>query len=169
MYAIVDDIARENDAVLHLTSPFHHKPVDIQRDLFDLAVNGTLNILQANSGYAPTVQRVVITSSFSAVVNIKHPEKMYRQHHFNLITLEEAYGMACRPTGLAGHLLSAPPGTLCKPRSLDSLSPIRSQKLVDDTPTDLWELDTAPSKYVLGLECLDLETCAVDSLKLLIN
>ncbi|KAG7413846.1 Ketoreductase azaE [Fusarium oxysporum f. sp. rapae] len=101
-YAIVEDIARENafdeavrtakfDAVLHVASPYHYKPVDIQRDLIDPAVNGTLNILKAVSEYAPTVKRVVITSSFSAVVNIKHPEKMYREHHFNPITREEAY------------------------------------------------------------------------------
>lgn len=50
-----------------------------------------MNILKAASDHAPTVKRVVITSSFSAVVNIKHPEKTYREHHFNPITREEAY------------------------------------------------------------------------------
>jgi hypothetical protein len=43
------------------------------------------------------------------------------------------------------------------------------QALVDDTPADLWEVDTAPSRDVLGLKYRDLKTCIVDSLKLLIN
>ncbi|KAF4415344.1 dihydroflavonol-4-reductase [Fusarium acutatum] len=81
----------EFDAVLHVASPYHYKPVDIQKDFIDPAVNGTLNILKAVSDYAPTVQRVVITSSFSALVNIKYPEKVYREHYFNPINREEAY------------------------------------------------------------------------------
>ncbi|CCT69217.1 related to ketoreductase [Fusarium fujikuroi IMI 58289] len=276
-YAIVEDIARENafdeavktaefDSVLHVASPFHYKPVDIQKDLIDPAVNGTLNILKAVSDYAPTVQRVVITSSFSAVVNIKHPEKMYREHHFNPITLEEAYEdgvqayraskafaeraawdfvQAKKPgfslTTMNPPLILGPPTPwlasmdsintsnerlrdLCQGKWKNKLPPTASwywvdvrdvalahvralenldaggrrfflmqgrmsnaqiaqvaadhyphlkdkipKTLVDDTPADLWEVDTAPSKDVLGLEYLDLETCIVDSLKLLMN
>lgn len=41
--------------------------------------------------------------------------------------------------------------------------------LVDDTPPDLWGVDRAPSRGILGLEYRDLRTCIVDSLKLLIN
>ncbi|KAJ4037512.1 methylglyoxal reductase (NADPH-dependent) gre2 [Fusarium oxysporum] len=101
-YAIVEDIAWDNafdeavrtaefGTVLHVASPYHYKLLDIQKDLIDPVVNGTLNILKAVSDHAPTAKRVIITSSFSAVVNIKHPEKTYQEHHFNPITREEAY------------------------------------------------------------------------------
>ncbi|KAM0084066.1 methylglyoxal reductase (NADPH-dependent) gre2 [Fusarium odoratissimum] len=276
-YAIVEDIARENafdeavraakfNAVLHVASPFHYKPVDIQKDLIDPAVNGTLNILKAVSKYAPTVKRVVITSSFSAVVNIKHPEKMYREHHFNPITREEAYEdgvqayrasktfaeraawdfMQVKKPGFSlstmnPPLILGPPvpwlasmdsintsnerlRDLCQGKWKEGLPPTASwywvdvrdvalahvraleksdvggrrfflmqgrmsnaqiaqvtadeypelkdkipKTLVDDTPVDLWEVDTSPSKVILGLEYRDLKTCIVDSLKLLIN
>ncbi|KAI7769302.1 hypothetical protein LZL87_011832 [Fusarium oxysporum] len=276
-YAIVEDIARENafdeavrtakfDAVLHVASPYHYKPVDIQKDLIDPAVNGTLNILKAVSEYAPTVKRVVITSSFSAVVNIKHPKKMYREHHFNPITREEAYEdgvqayrasktfaeraawdfMQVKKPGFSlttmnPPLILGPPAPwlasmdsintsnerlrdLCQGKWKEGLPPTASwywidvrdvalahvrglenldaggrrfflmqgrmsnaqiaqvaadeypelkdkipKTLVDDTPVDLWEVDTAPSKDILGLEYRDLKTCIVDSLKLLTN
>ncbi|XEV01561.1 hypothetical protein FSHL1_006848 [Fusarium sambucinum] len=275
-YAIVEDIARENafddavrtaefDAVLHVASPYHYKPVDIQKDLIDPAVNGTLNILQAVSQYAPTVKRVIITSSFSAVVNIQHPEKMYREHHFNPITLEEAYDdgvqayrasktfaeraawdfMLKKPgfslTTMNPPLILGPPAPwlasmdsintsnerlrdLCQGKWKNELPPTASwywvdvrdvalahvralensgaggrrfflmqgrmsnaqiaqlaadeypqlqdkipKTLVDDTPADLWEADTEPSRDVLWIEYRDLKTCIVDSLRLLMD
>ncbi|KAH7187075.1 hypothetical protein BKA60DRAFT_548464 [Fusarium oxysporum] len=276
-YAIVEDIARENafdeavrtakfDAVLHVASPYHYKPVDIKKDLIDPAVNGTLNILKAVSEYAPTAKRVVITSSFSAVVNIKHPEKLYQEHHFNPITKAEAHEdgvqayrasktfaeraawdfMQVKKPGFSlttmnPPLILGPPApwlasmdsintsnerlrdlfqgqwktelpptaswywvdvrdvALAHVRALERLDaggrrfflmqgrmsnaqiaqvaadeyPQLKDKipktLVDDTPADLWEADTAPSRDVLGLEYRDLNTCIVDSLQLLIN
>ncbi|KAK2686238.1 hypothetical protein QWA68_014687 [Fusarium oxysporum] len=256
-YAIVEDIARGNafdeavrttefDAVLHVASPYHYKP--------------------AVSDHAPTVKRVVITSSFSAVVNIKHPEKTYREHHFNPITREEAYEDGVQAyrasktfaelaawefmqvkkpgfslTNMNPPLILGPPAPwlasmdsintsnerlrdLCQGKWKDELPPTASwywvdvrdvarahvralekldaggrrfflmqgrmsnaqiaqvaadeypqlkdkipKTLMDDTPPDLWEVDTAPSRDILGLEYRDLKTCIVDSLKLLIN
>ncbi|RBA09676.1 hypothetical protein FPRO05_05612 [Fusarium proliferatum] len=252
-YAIVEDIARENafdeavktakfDSVLHVASPFHYKPVDIQKDLIGPAVNGTLNILKAVSDYAPTVQRVVITSSFSAVVNIKHPEKIASKAFaeraaWDFVQAKPGFSL----TTMNPPLILGPPTPwlasmdsintsnerlrdLCQGKWKDELPPTASwywvdvrdvalahvralenldaggrrfflmqgrmsnaqiaqvaadhyphlkdkipKTLVDDTPADLWEVDTAPSKDVLGLEYLDLEACIVDSLKLLMN
>lgn len=80
-FAIVPDISQPNafaravvsdppfEAVIHTASPFHFKADDIQKDLLDPAINGTRGVLQAIKDSAPTVKRVVITSSFAAIVN----------------------------------------------------------------------------------------------------
>ncbi|KAM0543257.1 hypothetical protein ACHAPJ_012403 [Fusarium lateritium] len=272
-YAIIEDIAQENafndaiqatefDAVLHVASPYHYKPQDIQKDLIDPAVNGTLNILRAVRDYAPTVKRVVVTSSFSAVVNIKNPEKTYLEHHFNPITSEEAYEDGVQAyrasktfaeraawnfmrdhkpgfslTTMNPPLILGPPAPwlasfdsintsnerlrdLSQGKWADELPPTASwywvdvrdvalahvralekpeagarrffllqgrmsnaqiaeiatrefpqfkdkvpKILVDDTPVDLWDVDTAPSREVLGIKYRDLKICIVDSLK----
>jgi len=77
-FAIVEDIAQPNafdeavksdppfEAVLHTASPFHFKATDIQKELIDPAVIGTTGILKSIKKSAPTVKRVVITSSFAA-------------------------------------------------------------------------------------------------------
>lgn len=101
-YTIVKDIVandafndavriKEFDAILHVASPFHYNPKDAKKDLIDPAVNGTLGILNAAKLNAPSVKRIIITSSFSAVINLKNPEVLYNEHHFNPITAEEAY------------------------------------------------------------------------------
>ncbi|KAK2681943.1 hypothetical protein RAB80_003736 [Fusarium oxysporum f. sp. vasinfectum] len=130
-YAIVEDIAWDNafdeavrtaefGTVLHVASPYHYKLLDIQKDLIDPVVNGTLNILKAVSDHAPTVKRVVITSSFSAVVNIKHPEKTYQEHHFNPITREEAYEDGVQAYRAKAWILST---TMNPPLILGPLAP----------------------------------------------
>ncbi|KAJ3133403.1 methylglyoxal reductase (NADPH-dependent) gre2 [Physocladia obscura] len=55
------------DFVLHTASPFHYNIIDAKRDLVDPAVNGTIGILKAIAAHAPTVRRVVITSSMAAI------------------------------------------------------------------------------------------------------
>ncbi|KAF2745069.1 NAD(P)-binding protein [Sporormia fimetaria CBS 119925] len=80
-FAIVPDIAQPDafdkavvsdppfEAVLHTASPFHFNVTDVQKDLLDPAVIGTTGILRSIKKSAPTVKRVVITSSFAAIVN----------------------------------------------------------------------------------------------------
>lgn len=70
-FAIVEDIAKEDafahavksdppfEAVIHTASPFHFNAQDIQKDLLDPAVNGTMGVLKAIKADAPTVKRVV--------------------------------------------------------------------------------------------------------------
>lgn len=100
-YTVVRDISEEGafntamqmrpfDSIVHVASPYHYQPEDIQRDLIDPAVNGTLGILKAAKEYAPSVRRVVITSSFSAMVHTKNPPMVYTEKHWNPITMEEA-------------------------------------------------------------------------------
>ncbi|KAL1885773.1 methylglyoxal reductase (NADPH-dependent) gre2 [Paecilomyces lecythidis] len=99
-YVIVEDVAKEGafdeavksdppfDYVLHTASPFHFNVQDPEKDFLNPAINGTTGILKAIKAYAPTVKRVVVTSSFAAIVNPQHP-KVYNETFWNPITWEE--------------------------------------------------------------------------------
>ncbi|KAI9651859.1 MAG: methylglyoxal reductase (NADPH-dependent) gre2 [Alyxoria varia] len=104
-FTIVEDIAQPDafneavksdppfEAVVHTASPFHFNATDVQKDLLDPAIKGTKGILHAIQANAPTVKRVVITSSFAAIVNPNKgnwPEHTYTEADWNPITLEEA-------------------------------------------------------------------------------
>ncbi|QSZ34129.1 hypothetical protein DSL72_005717 [Monilinia vaccinii-corymbosi] len=105
-FYIVEDIAKENafdecvksvgaglEAVLHTASPFHYSVTDTKQDLLDPAIIGTTSILHAIKKYAPSVKRVVVTSSFAAVINPAKgywPEHTYSEADWNPITLEDA-------------------------------------------------------------------------------
>lgn len=78
--AIVPDIAKPDafdevvktpglEVVLHTASPFHFKFSDPKKELIDPAVIGTTAILRAVARSAPTVRRVVVTSSFAAILS----------------------------------------------------------------------------------------------------
>ncbi|KIW16858.1 hypothetical protein PV08_04048 [Exophiala spinifera] len=101
-YVIVKDIAQETafdeavksdppfEAVLHTASPFHFNVTDVKKDLLDPAVIGTTGILKAVKKSAPSVKRVVITSSFAAILNAANHAKTYSEKNWNPITEEEA-------------------------------------------------------------------------------
>ncbi|KAH0416512.1 NAD(P)-binding protein, partial [Aureobasidium melanogenum] len=104
-FAIVEDIAQEGafdkavvsdppfEAVIHTASPFHFNVTDVQKELLDPAVIGTTGILKSIKKSAPSVKRVVITSSFAAIVNPSKgnwPGHTYSEADFNPITHQEA-------------------------------------------------------------------------------
>jgi nucleoside-diphosphate-sugar epimerase len=78
------------DYVLHTASPFHFNVQDPVKDFLDPAIKGTTGILKAIKAYAPSVKRVVITSSFAAIVNPKQHPKVYSEQSWNPVTWEEA-------------------------------------------------------------------------------
>lgn len=78
------------DYVLHTASPFHFNIQDPVKDFLDPAIKGTTGILKAIKAYAPSVKRVVITSSFAAIVNSKQHPKVYSEKEWNPVTWEEA-------------------------------------------------------------------------------
>lgn len=81
------------EAVLHTASPFHFNITDIKKDLIEPAVQGTVGILQAIKAHAPTVKRVVITSSFASIIDGNAgdwPGHFYSEADWNPITPEEA-------------------------------------------------------------------------------
>ncbi|KAJ5133436.1 uncharacterized protein N7443_004934 [Penicillium atrosanguineum] len=101
-YVIVKDVAQEGafdeavksnppfDYVLHTASPFHFNVQDPVKDFLDPAIKGTTGILHAVKSYAPEVKRVVITSSFAAIVNSKQHPRVYSEENWNPVTWEEA-------------------------------------------------------------------------------
>lgn len=60
------------------------------KDFLDPAIKGTTGILKAIKAYAPEVKRVVITSSFAAIINPKQHPKVYSETEWNPVTWEEA-------------------------------------------------------------------------------
>ncbi|KJX93760.1 NADPH-dependent methylglyoxal reductase GRE2 like protein [Zymoseptoria brevis] len=104
-FALVEDVAQEGafdkaivsdppfEAVIHTASPFHFNVTDVQKELLDPAVIGTEGILKSIKKNAPTVKRVVITSSFASIVNPSKgtwPGHVYSEDDWNPMTLEDA-------------------------------------------------------------------------------
>lgn len=67
-----DPIVEGCAGVFHTASPFYHDVKDPQAELLDPAVKGTLNVLKSCSK-APSLQRVVLTSSMAAVAYNRQP------------------------------------------------------------------------------------------------
>lgn len=74
-------------------SPFHFKINDVKKDLLDPAIQGTTGILKAIKASAPSVKRVVITSSFASILTPdlgNRPGHVYSEADWNPITPEES-------------------------------------------------------------------------------
>ncbi|GKZ77727.1 hypothetical protein AnigIFM56816_000508 [Aspergillus niger] len=92
--------------VIHTASPFHYSIDNIKKDMLDPAVNGTVGILRSVHKYAPTVKKVVITSSFAAMWNPSKPAgSKYSESDWNKVTWEEAVSPA-NAQGQAGYRTS---------------------------------------------------------------
>ncbi|CAM1501531.1 Fc.00g035150.m01.CDS01 [Cosmosporella sp. VM-42] len=101
-FTIVEDIAHDGafdravvstpafEAVIHTASPYHFNSKNNKKELLEPAVNGTLGILKSIKAFAPTVKRVVITSSSAAVLDQSNPPKTYSEKDWCPITEEEA-------------------------------------------------------------------------------
>ena len=61
--------------MIHTASPYHFNATDNEKIkvLLDTAVQGTTGILVAVKAGAPNVKRVVVTSSFAAIVDSNKP------------------------------------------------------------------------------------------------
>ncbi|EFQ98071.1 NADPH-dependent methylglyoxal reductase GRE2 [Nannizzia gypsea CBS 118893] len=101
-FVVVEDISQPNaferaviseppfEAVIHTASPFHFKTTDARKDLLAPAINGTSGILQAIKKNAPSVKRVVVTSSFAAIIDPTKPSSyVYSEADWNPIKEEE--------------------------------------------------------------------------------
>ncbi|KAL9028786.1 MAG: hypothetical protein Q9196_002899 [Gyalolechia fulgens] len=79
--------------VFHTASPFHYNFTDTKKDFLDPAILGTTGILKAIKTSAPSVKRVVITSSFAAIVSPEignNPDHTYSENNWSPVTLEKA-------------------------------------------------------------------------------
>ncbi|KAG8909008.1 methylglyoxal reductase (NADPH-dependent) gre2 [Tulasnella sp. 403] len=82
---------RAFDAVFHIGAPFAPTINDIARDLSP-AIQGTTSILESVRAHGPTVKRVMITSSFAAVLDPRknpRPGYAYTEDDRNPVTYEE--------------------------------------------------------------------------------
>lgn len=81
------------EAVIHAASPYHFKAAtpDAVEELITTAVSGTTGILYAVKEKAPGVKRVIVTSSFAAIVDPKKPVTYrYSEKDWDPVTREEA-------------------------------------------------------------------------------
>ncbi|KAI2627721.1 3-beta hydroxysteroid dehydrogenase/isomerase family protein [Hypoxylon sp. NC1633] len=93
--AVVSDPPFE--AAVHCASPYHFnaKTPEEMRLLITTAVDGTTGILKAIKAYAPAVKRVILTSSYAAMVDYGKPlTHVYTEVDWNPITTEQAYSSA---------------------------------------------------------------------------
>lgn len=88
-----DEAVKDVAGVIHCASPFVMQVEDNERDLLDPAVKGTNRILEAVASRAPQVKRVVITSSFAAILDPQQglrPGYTYTEADWNPTTYDEA-------------------------------------------------------------------------------
>lgn len=81
------------DFVIHAASPFHFNATNPQEEIIDPAVNGTVGILKSIQKNAPSVKRVIITSSFAAMYDPNHgwwKEHTYTENDWCPVTGEES-------------------------------------------------------------------------------
>lgn len=80
--------------VLHTASPFHFNGTDPEKDLIEPAVNGTLSLIQAAHKFGTNVKKIVITSSFAAMMqtpsNMNDHSFVYTEKVWNNVTPEQA-------------------------------------------------------------------------------
>ncbi|KAG8156511.1 hypothetical protein KVR01_013615 [Diaporthe batatas] len=100
-FAVVEDIAQEGafdhvfqsgpkfDYVIHTASPYNFNVGDPVKDFLDPAIKGTTGILKSIKAYAPSVKRVVITSSSAAIINPLKHEKVYDESKWAPFTWEQ--------------------------------------------------------------------------------
>jgi nucleoside-diphosphate-sugar epimerase len=77
-----------------LTQPLPPKTEDPKKELVDPAVIGTTSILRAIARSAPSVRRVVVTSSFAAILDEAHiwdPSTTYSESSWNPVTLADIH------------------------------------------------------------------------------
>ncbi|KAB2570265.1 putative uncharacterized oxidoreductase [Lasiodiplodia theobromae] len=86
------DAVKGVDGIIHVASPFNYNTTNNERELVLPAINGVRAILAAASA-TPTVSRLVLTSSFAAVVDIARtagPEFTYTAADWNPLTYAES-------------------------------------------------------------------------------
>ncbi|KAE9367400.1 NAD dependent epimerase/dehydratase [Stipitochalara longipes BDJ] len=90
---VFEDAIKDVDAVIHVASPFTYDTKDNKKELIIPAINGVRSILSAAASPSSKVKRVVVTSSFAAVLDIHRkapPFFIYTSADWNPLTYPEA-------------------------------------------------------------------------------
>lgn len=100
-FALVDNVGRDGnfdevftsqpfDHVIHTASPYQLRVEDPVRDLLDPALRGTTGLLRSVQKLAPSVKRVVLTSSSAAMLNPASHAAVYDESCWRPMTWAEA-------------------------------------------------------------------------------
>lgn len=79
--------------ILHTASPFHNNAKDPLKEMMEPAIEGTTTVLKTAKAYAPTVEKIVVTSSLAAAVNMpkmSDPDFVLTEKDWNPISWEDA-------------------------------------------------------------------------------
>jgi nucleoside-diphosphate-sugar epimerase len=117
-----DDVVKSTppfDTVIHTASPFLYRVISDNREFLDPAIKGTLEVLKSIKANAPSVKRVVITSSCAAVINFAAPvnttpQKVYTEEDWNPTTWEGALTGTTNNAYQASKKFAELSGTLSK-------------------------------------------------------
>ncbi|KAH8825680.1 hypothetical protein DL96DRAFT_1609607 [Flagelloscypha sp. PMI_526] len=77
-----DEAVKGMDAIEHTASPFHLN-ADDPDELIKPAVEGTVGILKSTLAHAPTVKRVVVTSSVAAIIENQDTPRVFTEEDWN--------------------------------------------------------------------------------------
>ena len=83
------------DIVIHTASPYNFRDNTSNAAFLDPAIKGTTSILNSIATHAPSVRRVVLTSSMAAILNfssppVSSPPKVYTEEDWNPIQWDDA-------------------------------------------------------------------------------
>ncbi|PLB53947.1 putative cinnamoyl-CoA reductase [Aspergillus steynii IBT 23096] len=90
-----DDAVKDVVGVIHTASPFVLDVTNNEKDLLLPAIRGTTNVLDAVGRTGPAVRRVVVTSSFAAVLDLakgNRPGYRYTEMDWNPVSYADAKG-----------------------------------------------------------------------------
>ncbi|EOD52908.1 putative 3-beta hydroxysteroid dehydrogenase isomerase family protein [Neofusicoccum parvum UCRNP2] len=88
----LDDAVKDVDAIIHVASPFTYDTTNNEAELVRPAINGVQSLLRSASTN-PSIRRIVLTSSFAAVVDIDRnpdPSFTYTAADWNPLTYAES-------------------------------------------------------------------------------
>ncbi|KAI1455421.1 dihydroflavonol-4-reductase [Annulohypoxylon moriforme] len=95
---IFDDAVTGIDGIIHVASPLNYAVEDYEQDLILPAIQGVRSVLEAAA--QSKVKRIVITSSFGAVLDMAREESfpwIYSSQDWNPISVEEAISPTATP------------------------------------------------------------------------
>lgn len=171
------------EVVLHTASPFHYNFTEAE-ELLGPAVVGTTSILKAIVRDAPSVKRVVVTSSFAAILSektLKDPNTTYTEAAWNDVTREDAHRnkalayrasktlaeraawdfVADKSNGAKFTLATVNPplvlGPVVRPQSLDKIN--TSNERVRNLITGAWR-ESGVADTGVALNWVDVRDCA---------
>ena len=122
-FAVVPDVAADGafdsalilpsnppfDYVVHTASPYQLHFADPVRDCLDPAIKGTTGLLKSVHEHAPTVKRVVITSSSAAMLSPDNHPAVYDESCWSNITMEQARDPKYTSPASKVRTLTSPP------------------------------------------------------------